>query len=157
VPVQQRRYPHRAALRGAFDDRGTLVACIRKLRDALRRKAVESDDVIKIGRTHLADATPMCLGQEFGGYARQIELSMGRIETAARDMQELPLGGTAIGTGINAHPEFAARSDCKDRATVGPAVSRGRESLGGPRSAGCRRARQRQSEIARRRPNQDRQ
>jgi fumarate hydratase class II len=84
-----------------------LLPALAKLSAALGRKAKEFDDVMKIGRTHLADATPMRLGQEFGGYARQIELSMKRIETAGVGLTELPLGGTAIGTGINAHPDFA--------------------------------------------------
>jgi fumarate hydratase class II len=84
-----------------------LLPALAKLSAALGRKAKEFDDVMKIGRTHLADATPMRLGQEFGGYARQIELSMGRIKTAGVGLAELPLGGTAIGTGINAHPDFA--------------------------------------------------
>ena len=72
-----------------------------------------SNDVIKIGRTHLADATPIRLGQEFGGYARQIALSIERIKTASAGLEELPLGGTAIGTGINAHPEFARKAIAK--------------------------------------------
>jgi len=87
-----------------------LLPALARLRAALRQKAEEFDDVIKIGRTHLADATPMRLGQEFGGYARQIELSSERIKAAASGLAELPLGGTAIGTGINAHPEFATRT-----------------------------------------------
>jgi fumarate hydratase class II len=84
-----------------------LIPALARLRAALERKAEEFDGVIKIGRTHLADATPMRLGQEFSGYARQIELSIERVQTAAASLQELPLGGTAVGTGINAHPEFA--------------------------------------------------
>ncbi len=87
-----------------------LIPALVRLRAALEGKAQEYDAVIKIGRTHLADATPMRLGQEFGGYTRQIELSIERIKTAAAGLQELPLGGTAIGTGINAHPEFAKRA-----------------------------------------------
>jgi fumarate hydratase class II len=87
-----------------------LLPALDGLRSALAGKAKEFDDVIKIGRTHLADATPMRLGQEFGGYARQIELSSERIKAAAAALAELPLGGTAIGTGINAHPEFARRA-----------------------------------------------
>ena len=67
------------------------------------------DDIIKIGRTHLADATPIRLGQEFSGYARQIELSIVASRHPAQSLAELPLGGTAVGTGINAHPEFAKR------------------------------------------------
>ena len=87
-----------------------LLPALAQLHAALQRKAAEFDDVIKIGRTHLADATPMRLGQEFGGYARQIELSLERIQAASAGLVELPLGGTAIGTGINAHPEFAKRA-----------------------------------------------
>jgi fumarate hydratase class II len=84
-----------------------LLPALAALSAALARKAQEFDDVMKIGRTHLADATPMRLGQEFSGYARQIERSMERIKSSAAGLAELPLGGTAIGTGINAHPEFA--------------------------------------------------
>ncbi len=87
-----------------------LLPALMRLRAALERKVEEFDAVIKIGRTHLADATPLRLGQEFGGYARQIELGIERIKSAAVGLEELPLGGTAIGTGINAHPEFAQRA-----------------------------------------------
>jgi fumarate hydratase, class II len=90
-----------------------LLPALERLHTALGRKAEEFDDVIKIGRTHLADATPIRLGQEFGGYARQIELSIERIKSAAIGLQELPLGGTAVGTGINAHPDFASRAIAK--------------------------------------------
>jgi fumarate hydratase class II len=90
-----------------------LVPALGKLHGALRRKAAEFDDVIKIGRTHLADATPMRLGQEFSGYARQIELSIERVRAAGAGLEELPLGGTAIGTGINTHPEFAKTAIAK--------------------------------------------
>jgi len=68
---------------------------------------------VKMGRTHLADATPIRLGQEFSGYARQTELSIERIGAAARGLEELALGGTAVGTGINTHPEFASRTITK--------------------------------------------
>ncbi|MGH7853245.1 MAG: class II fumarate hydratase [Candidatus Binatia bacterium] len=87
-----------------------LLPALTVLGTALGRKAKEFDDVMKIGRTHLADATPMRLGQEFSGYARQIELSIERIKTAGAGLTELPLGGTAIGTGINAQPEFAKKT-----------------------------------------------
>jgi fumarate hydratase class II len=73
-------------------------------------KSDEFDRIVKIGRTHLADATPVRLGQEFGGYARQIELSIERIRAASRGLEELALGGTAVGTGINTHPEFPSRT-----------------------------------------------
>jgi fumarate hydratase class II len=69
-------------------------------------KAAEFDRVVKIGRTHLQDATPVRLGQEFGGYARQIELAVARVEQIRPSLAELALGGTAVGTGINTHPDF---------------------------------------------------
>jgi fumarate hydratase, class II len=75
---------------------------------ALETKAREFDDVIKIGRTHLQDAVPMRLGQEFSGYARQVEASLERLDAALQGMYELALGGTAVGTGLNAPPGFAA-------------------------------------------------
>ncbi len=85
-----------------------LFPAMRKLERSLRDKAREFDDVIKIGRTHLQDAVPIRLGQEFGGYARQVEASRERIEAALRWIYELPLGGTAVGTGLNAPKGFAA-------------------------------------------------
>jgi fumarate hydratase class II len=77
------------------------------LSGALSRKAAEFDGVVKIGRTHLQDATPIRLGQELSGYAAQAELSITRTQKAIRALRELPLGGTAVGTGINSHPDFA--------------------------------------------------
>jgi len=87
-----------------------LLPALEALGQALAQKARRFDSIVKIGRTHLNDATPIRLGQEFGGYARQIELSIERIKSAASGLEELPLGGTAVGTGINAHPEFAAKA-----------------------------------------------
>jgi fumarate hydratase class II len=86
-----------------------LLPALHKLRDALGDKSVEFDDVVKTGRTHLQDATPIRLGQEFLGYAGQIERSIQRVEKAREDLAEVALGGTAVGTGVNTHPEFAAR------------------------------------------------
>ena len=86
-----------------------LLPALRKLHTALAAKAREFDEVIKIGRTHLMDATPIRLGQEFSGYARQVELGMHRVEHTQTALAELALGGTAVGTGLNAHPEFAKR------------------------------------------------
>src|SRR5205085_1986966 len=77
--------------------------------EVLADKAKQWDDIIKIGRTHLADATPIRLGQEFSGYVRQLGLSVGRANRAMEAILELPAGGTAVGTGINTHPEFGAR------------------------------------------------
>src|SRR3990172_6591252 len=87
-----------------------LLPALGALRQALAQKARRFDRIFKIGRTHLNDATPIRLGQEFSGYARQIELSRARINEAANGLEELPLGGTAVGTGINAHPQFARRA-----------------------------------------------
>ena len=87
-----------------------LLPALEKLHAALQFKTEEFDPVVKIGRTHLADATPIRLGQEFSGYARQIELSLERIKTAGSDLEELALGGTAVGTGLNTHPEFPSRT-----------------------------------------------
>jgi len=86
-----------------------LIPALQKFADVLREKAVAWDKLIKIGRTHLADATPLRLGQEFGGFARQLELSVDRAHKALKPVLELPVGGTAVGTGINTHPEFSAR------------------------------------------------
>jgi fumarate hydratase class II len=86
-----------------------LIPALVKFRDVLASKAAEWDQVIKIGRTHLADATPLRLGQEIGGLARQLTLSIERAERAIASILELPAGGTAVGTGINTHPEFGRR------------------------------------------------
>jgi fumarate hydratase class II len=86
-----------------------LLPAISRLATVLEKKAQEWDQVIKIGRTHLADATPLRLGQEFGGFARQLNLSTDRAQRAIRSVLELPVGGTAVGSGINTHPEFGDR------------------------------------------------
>ncbi len=86
-----------------------LLPALRTLHKALAAKAREFDEVMKIGRTHLMDATPIRLGQEFSGYARQVELGIRRVESTRASLAELALGGTAVGTGLNAHPEFPKR------------------------------------------------
>lgn len=86
-----------------------LIPGLEKFAASLTQKAIEWDQIIKIGRTHLADATPLRLGQEFGGFARQLELSVERAKQAAAAVYELPVGGTAVGSGINTHPEFGHR------------------------------------------------
>jgi fumarate hydratase class II len=86
-----------------------LIPALQRFHKVLLGKAKAWDDIIKIGRTHLADATPVRLGQEFGGYARQIELSVERAQRALLAILELPAGGTAVGTGINTHPKFGAK------------------------------------------------
>jgi fumarate hydratase class II len=87
-----------------------LLPALECLRQALESKAAEFRDVSKIGRTHLQDATPMTLGQEFGGYAHQVRASAERVTAALDGLYELPLGGTAIGTGVNLSPGFAAQT-----------------------------------------------
>jgi fumarate hydratase class II len=87
-----------------------LIPALRKLQKALAAKAKEFDLIVKIGRTHLQDATPVRLGQEFGGYARQVQLATHRLEKLRDTLRELPLGGTAVGTGINTDPKFPARA-----------------------------------------------
>ena len=86
-----------------------LLPALRELQTVLAQKADEFDDVVKIGRTHLMDAVPIRLGQEFSGYARQIELAIERIEATLPGLRELAIGGTAVGTGLNTHPEFGSR------------------------------------------------
>ena len=84
-----------------------LLPSLAFLHNTLNDKASEFSKVKKIGRTHLQDAVPMSLGQEFSGYCRQVDLGIKRIESASRDLEELALGGTAVGNGLNTHPEFA--------------------------------------------------
>ncbi|RME84775.1 MAG: class II fumarate hydratase [Zetaproteobacteria bacterium] len=86
-----------------------LAPALRKLHAALVEKAEAFADVVKVGRTHLMDATPITLGQEISGWARQVELACARLEAATPRLFELAIGGTAVGTGLNTHPEFGAR------------------------------------------------
>jgi len=90
--------------------RSRVIPSVAALRDVLAAKAEEFRDIVKIGRTHLQDATPLTLGQEFSGYASQLDHGVQHLEAALPHLCELALGGTAVGTGINAHPEFATRS-----------------------------------------------
>ena len=87
----------------------SLLPALERFQKSLADKAAQWDRIIKIGRTHLMDATPLRLGQEFGGFARQLQLSIGRAKSALASVLELPVGGTAVGSGINTHPEFGAR------------------------------------------------
>ncbi len=86
-----------------------LIPALETARSILAAKSSQWADILKIGRTHLADATPLTLGQEIGGMARQLELSIERARQAIQALRELPAGGTAVGTGINTHPEFGRR------------------------------------------------
>jgi fumarate hydratase class II len=97
---------HLAALDQLTND---LVPALAALAEALEAKAREFDDVVKSGRTHLMDAVPVTLGQEFAGYAAQARQGVARIESTFERLGQVPLGGTAVGTGLNTHPEFAER------------------------------------------------
>jgi len=97
---------HLAAARGIVRD---LIPALRRLASSLRAKQDEFEGVVKAGRTHLMDATPVTLGQEFGGYAAAVEYGVERLEGVLPRVAELPLGGTAVGTGLNAKPGFAAK------------------------------------------------
>jgi fumarate hydratase class II len=97
---------HLAALDEITND---LMPALQRLADSLQAKAAEFDDVVKSGRTHLMDAVPVTLGQEFGGYAAQVRQSYERVGSTLQRLGQIPLGGTAVGTGLNTHPEFAAR------------------------------------------------
>ncbi len=115
---------HLAALR-AVD--ANLLPALSELQDALASKAREFDEIVKIGRTHLQDAVPVRLGQEFAGYARMIERNQQDLLETRRVLEEAPLGGTAVGTGLNAHPEFAGSALQEVNARLGlslrPAVN----------------------------------
>lgn len=97
---------HIAVLQGIEYD---LLPALRKLHTSLDAKAVAFDRIVKVGRTHLQDATPLRIGQEFSGYARQAELSIRRVSDCRDAVAEVALGGTAVGTGLNMHPELAGR------------------------------------------------
>ena len=103
-------FPTAMHIAGATAIQNRLLPALKRLHEALAAKASEWDDVIKIGRTHLMDATPIRVGQVFSGYARQAEHAIHRAEAALSSMRfNMPIGGTAVGTGINTHPQFARR------------------------------------------------
>jgi fumarate hydratase, class II len=97
---------HLAALEQLTHD---LIPALDRLAQSLEAKSSEFDDVVKSGRTHLMDAVPVTLGQEFAGYAAQVRQASARIESTLERVGQIPLGGTAVGTGLNTHPEFAER------------------------------------------------
>jgi fumarate hydratase class II len=111
---------HLAALDQATND---LLPALDTLATSLERKAEEFDDVVKSGRTHLMDAVPVTLGQEFGGYAAQVRQGIARLEDALPRLGQIPLGGTAVGTGLNTHPEFAERVRARLTEETGLAIS----------------------------------
>ena len=97
----------------AAEQLSKLITRVRKVQTAIEKKAKEFDDVVKIGRTHLQDATPLTVGQEFGGWASLLERDVDRLSQVMDGLLELAIGGTAVGTGLNSHPEFSVRTSVK--------------------------------------------
>ncbi len=97
----------------AAEQMNALIPEIQNLADAINAKAEEFNDVVKIGRTHLQDATPLTVGQEFGGWANLVERDVERLKITLEGLYDLAIGGTAVGTGLNSHPEFAERAASK--------------------------------------------
>ena len=112
-------FPSAVHLAAVSEAQGKLLPALEKLSGALEAKADAWRDVVKAGRTHMMDAVPVTLGQEFGGYAKQISLGHARVSDALPRAAQVPLGGTATGTGLNTHPEFAARVRAKLREATG--------------------------------------
>jgi len=103
-------FPTAMSIAAATELEKTLVPQVKSLRDALEVKRKEFDSIVKIGRTHLQDATPLTLGQEFSGYVALLDANMDRLRLVLPGLRALAIGGTAVGTGLNAHPEFADRA-----------------------------------------------
>ncbi len=103
-------FPTAMHIAAALEIRQTLIPAVQILRDGLSQKMNIFKDIIKIGRTHLQDAVPLTLGQEFSGYVAQLEASLQRFERVLPGLYELALGGTAVGTGLNTHPKFAVQA-----------------------------------------------
>ena len=108
---------HLAALDEATN---TLLPALERLEAAFAGKAEEFKDIVKSGRTHLMDAVPVTLGQEFSGYAAQVRLGRARVAAALPHVAQIPLGGTATGTGLNTHPEFAEKVRARLTDDTGP-------------------------------------
>lgn len=102
-------FPTAIRVAAAQEMSNKLLPAINNLRQTLAQKSADFDEIIKIGRTHLQDATPLTLGQEFSGYVMQLDYALERIETALSGLYQLPLGGTAVGTGLNSHPDYAVK------------------------------------------------
>ena len=106
-------FPTAMHIAAAEQVRHSLIPAVRELRDVLHQKAEQFSEVVKIGRTHLQDATPLTVGQEFSGWVSLLDRDLARIETTLDGLYDLAIGGTAVGTGLNAHPEFAYRAAAK--------------------------------------------
>src|SRR5436190_12216717 len=116
-------FPSAVHLGALAESQDELIPALQKLQSSLEAKAAEFADIVKAGRTHLMDAVPVTLGQEFGGYAAQIRVGIERVETALPHVAQIPLGGTATGTGLNTHREFAERVRDRIKADTGIAAA----------------------------------
>ena len=103
-------FPSAIHVAAAIEIKYFLMPNVQALRDTLQQKSAAFDHIVKIGRTHLQDATPLTLGQEFSGYVSQLDHGLQRLEAALQGLYELPLGGTAVGTGLNSHPDYAPKA-----------------------------------------------
>lgn len=103
-------FPTAIRVASAVEINRSLIPAIKRLRDTLAKKSNDFNEIVKIGRTHLQDATPLTLGQEFSGYVAQLELALTRVDNALQGLYQLPLGGTAVGTGLNSHPDYAVKA-----------------------------------------------
>ena len=103
-------FPSAMHVAAAIEIKYFLMPNVQALRDTLQQKSAAFDHIVKIGRTHLQDATPLTLGQEFSGYVSQLDHGLQRLEAALQGLYELPLGGTAVGTGLNSHPDYAQKA-----------------------------------------------
>lgn len=103
-------FPTTIHIAAALEVAKNLIPALEELANSLKKKSVEFSGIVKTGRTHLMDATPITLGQEFSGYQSQIEHGIARLKRSLESLLELPLGGTAVGTGINTHPQFAKKA-----------------------------------------------
>ena len=103
-------FPTAMHIAAAVEIHDKLIPAVRFLRDGLAKKMDEFKDIIKIGRTHLQDAVPLTLGQEFSGYVAQLDACLFRLDEVLHELYELAIGGSAVGTGLNTHPEFANRT-----------------------------------------------
>lgn len=103
-------FPTAIRVASAVQINQALIPAVKALRDTLAKKSDDFADIVKIGRTHLQDATPLTLGQEFSAYVAQLDLALVRLDNALQGLYQLPLGGTAVGTGLNSHPDYAVKS-----------------------------------------------
>ena len=145
---------HIAALKAIHDE---LIPALEELKADLDTKADEFMPIVKTGRTHLQDATPVRLGQEFLGHAGQVERGIARLKEAEKELGEVALGGTAVGTGVNTHPEFAARVCARPVPSARRSGQGDHQPLPGAEQPRQHSRRQRRAQDRRRQPDEDKQ